>query len=63
MTYGVWCTVSGGVTGTRSAWLKENGVVQEFSTLEAANVEAQKMQRSMNNPNAVASFTYVGRAM
>src|SRR4051795_10125185 len=38
--YGIWCVVSGGLTGHREAWLKQDGVVMEFPTEAAATAEA-----------------------
>lgn len=41
--YGIWCTVSGGVTGHREAWLKSNGERLTFATLQEAENYAQKL--------------------
>jgi len=41
--YGIWCQVSGGVTGHRQAWLKANGKVQTFATLAEAEAEAERL--------------------
>lgn len=56
MTFRIWCRVSGGVTGTREAWLKSDGVVKEFATREAAQAEADKLNRPQ--PYSTASFRY-----
>ena len=57
--YRIWCTVSGGVTGTRSAWLKKTGdEVAQFRSREEAEEEATRLEREMNGPNAKASFYY-----
>lgn len=56
--FNVHCRVSGGVTGTREALLKANGVVIEFETRAAAQERADQLNRDMNNPYAVASFSY-----
>jgi hypothetical protein len=53
----VMCRVSGGVTGTREAQLKANGVPQFFPTREAAQAEADKLN-STPRPYATASFRY-----
>ena len=34
--WGVWCTVTGGVTGTRSSWLKSHGEIARFDSKDAA---------------------------
>lgn len=57
-TFNVHCRVSGGVTGTREALLKANGIVQVFATRALAQERADKLNREMNNPYAVASFSY-----
>jgi len=60
--YGVWCRVSGGMTGTREAWMKSGGRVARFETLEAAEAEAAKHNKAMNaSPYRTAYFSY--RAM
>lgn len=52
------CKVSGGVTGTREALLKKDGVVVEFETREAAQAEVDRLNEKMNGPNAKAFFSY-----
>jgi len=54
----VMCRVSGGATGTRTALLKRNDVVQEFATREKAEAEARRLDRKYNNVWAVAFFEY-----
>jgi hypothetical protein len=61
-TYGVWCEVWGGHTGNRAAWLKWNGVPQEFATLAEAEAEAQKMTDGLSN-SGQARFRYSARVM
>jgi len=56
--YGVRCRVSGGVTGTREAWLKRDGQVAEFATHAEAEAEAQRLTTSMNGPYRTADFRY-----
>lgn len=34
--WGVWCQVSGGVTGTRQGWLKAGGEPMLFNSKESA---------------------------
>jgi len=50
--------VSGGITGTREAILKNNGVEQYFETREAAQIEANRLNKEMNRPESAASFRY-----
>lgn len=44
----VMVQVSGGVTGTRRAFLKDNGTILEFETREEAEAEAQAYRARMN---------------
>jgi hypothetical protein len=60
--YGVWCSVSGGRTGSRAAWLKANGVVQTFPTLEAATAEARGLQER-TSMFSHCMFSYTAREM
>ncbi len=57
-TFFVLCRVSGGITGTRTALLKSNGVVREFTSRAAAEAKAQALNREMNTPYSVADFHY-----
>ncbi len=42
--YGVWCQVSGGITGYRHGWLKrEDGTRKEFNSLIVAACEATRL--------------------
>jgi hypothetical protein len=43
MSYGIWTTVSGGVTGSRSAWLKEDGAAVTFATMAEAEAYAEHL--------------------
>lgn len=53
----IWCEVWGGVTGSRAAWLKQNGEIADFATREAAEAEAARLNdRTKDNPRA--SFSY-----
>lgn len=52
MAYGVWCVVSGGVTGHNEAWLKKTGDSRrwaQFDTKEDAEREAAELNRKMND--------------
>jgi hypothetical protein len=55
--YGIWCEVRA-VTGLRHSWLKSNGAYKRFATREEAAAEAASLNKSMNGPNAKASFRY-----
>ena len=57
-TFRIWCRVSGGVTGTREAWLKSDGGVVEFGDRAAAEAEARRLNEKMNHPYATADFRY-----
>jgi len=60
--FGVWCEVSGGVTGSRCAWLKRNGVRAEFDAQAEAEAEAARlMSRNGSNPYRTADFRYTAR--
>ena len=56
--YGIWCRVSGGRTGTREAWAKEDGQILAFSDFKKAKETADSYNKSMNGPNSTASFEY-----
>jgi hypothetical protein len=57
--YGVWCVVSGGVTGRREAWLKgKEGRAALFDDETAAQAEAARLTKQMNGPYARADFKY-----
>jgi hypothetical protein len=59
MKYNILAEVSGGVTGTRSALLKNGqGGIWEFEDAYAANSVATTLNATMNGPNARASFRY-----
>lgn len=48
MTYRVRCRVQGGVTGTREAFLKKDGVIQEFNSFLDAQRVAEQMDIERN---------------
>jgi hypothetical protein len=58
MKYRVMCKREGGTLGDKSALLKKDGMICEFKTIEEARAAAQTLMISMNNRNAVATFTY-----
>lgn len=54
MTYLIEANVTGGVTGTRTAYLKRNGEIWRFTSYEAARQEADRLNREMNAPYSTA---------
>jgi len=63
-TYGVWCEVWGGVTGTRSSWLQSNGEVWVFTNRREAEQQAMLYTRTIaNNPHRKAEFRYTVQVM
>jgi hypothetical protein len=57
--WGVFCTVCGGVTGSRSGWLKDDkGRAKSFPDKASAEAEAERLMKEMNGPHATASFYY-----
>ena len=56
----VLCRVSGGVTGTREAYLKDaQGTERRFDTMQEAEAEATSLTQKMNsNPHRTADFRY-----
>ena len=59
LSWGVFCTVCGGVTGSRSAWLKDkDGRPRRFPDKATAEVEAERLMQQKNGPHATASFYY-----
>ena len=61
--WGVWCEVSGGVTGARAAWLKRNGTRVEFATQAEAAAEAEAQRTRVARANNVATFHYTPRVL
>jgi hypothetical protein len=59
-TYLVMCRVSGGITGTREAPLKEGGYVKYFNTLDDAKSEADVLNemRAQGDMYRSARFKY-----
>jgi len=59
MTHGIWCEVSGGVTGTRAAWLKDgDGQRVEFADLGAAEQKAASLRDSVARSSSTVRFSY-----
>lgn len=58
MRFYIQCSVWGGVTGTRTAPLKEHGAVKLFETRDAAEAEASRLRSTMGRLSP-ASFQYV----
>lgn len=54
----VMCRVSGGMTGTRTGVLKEDGEVVRFETFSAAQDKADELTKNMNGHRGTASFQY-----
>lgn len=61
--FGIWCTVSGGITGHRTSWLKIEGQVQEYASFQEADAIAADLERRANSQNAVANFRYQPRPL
>lgn len=69
--WGIWCQVSGGVTGHREAWLKgEGGTIALFATEAAANQKAYELAASTSlrggytpSGRPIAIATYSPRAL
>ncbi len=58
--YGVWCEVSGGVTGDRESWLKRDGVLELFATREEAADRADAIRAKISG-RGPATFRYTAR--
>ena len=56
--YRIKCRVSGGVTGTREAYMKEKGVVQYWETKGDAQKIADHNNKVRNGPHKTADFKY-----
>ena len=62
--FGIWCEVWGGVTGSRSSWMKRDDVVVEFATEEEAQAEADRLMEAVRSrPFSSVSFRYSARRM
>lgn len=61
--WGVWCEISGGVMGTRAAWMKgEDGGVQEFATEAEAHEVAVTVAEGLRNTGGTR-FRYTARRL
>lgn len=59
MSYGIWCTVFGGVTGHRENWLHQSGDLFETESLSYAERMAADLNEQMNkSPSRAATFRY-----
>ncbi len=58
--WGVWCRVSGGVTGTNEAWLKENGM-RWYGTQEEAEAKASDENARPKSEYSLADFRYTAK--
>jgi hypothetical protein len=54
----VMCEKSGGVTGYGCTTLKKDGKVRTFETRKEAQMEAAKLNMSMNHVYATATYNY-----
>ncbi len=70
MAYGIWTTVSGGITGYRAAWLKHDDAEVVFATQAEAEAEAGRLTAGdtlrggytpSGRPIAVRSFRALAR--
>jgi hypothetical protein len=57
--YQIMATVSGGVTGRRTAPLKKDGEIAYFDNEATAKTEADRLTKYMNRAGATASYTYI----
>jgi len=62
VSHGIWCRVSGGVTGTREAWLREAGK-QWVGTHEQAEQYANKLHTAAQKRDGLTSYSYKARAL
>lgn len=56
-SYIIHCRVSGGVTGTRESYMKEDDKLKLFETLEDCEAECERLNRTMGQ-HSPASFSY-----
>ena len=54
--YGIWCSVWGGVTGRREAWLKKDDKIWAGSQEEAEKMAAEL--RNVPHSYSIANFDY-----
>lgn len=56
--YRIWARVSGGITGTREAWLKEGDEIWESTNRAEAETKAKDLNVRMNRRGSLADFRY-----
>ena len=59
--YRIFCRVSGGVTGTRTGYMKDENFpsgYREFDTLEETETEVARLMKDMNSGFGAASYYY-----
>lgn len=61
MKWRIWCSVSGGVTGYREAWLKDKGELVEFDNVDAAVTEARKLNNDSAAHGGSVRYSYIAR--
>lgn len=63
MKYRIFCEVSGGVTGSRCAFLKHEGREAIFDDKDSAELEAARLTKRANGPYATATFRYTAEPL
>jgi len=58
VSWGVWCTVRGGVTGSRAAWAKASGKRLKFETKDEASAAARAMRESVTVASATSGVGF-----
>ena len=58
MTFRIMCEVSGGVTGYRSGYFKENGEIVIFPSLEMADIYRDQLASNAKATEHYAKATY-----
>jgi hypothetical protein len=61
--YGIWCTVRGGPTGHREAWLKHEGELFQTSSESYAERIAEHYQAQAAKHPGPATFSYTVRQL
>ena len=60
-TYGIWASVTGGITGSRTEWLKNlDNTYRTFDSCEEAEQVAADLRESMGK-GSKATFSYTVR--
>ena len=59
--WGIWATVSGGVTGYRESWCRHGAAHETYATREDAEARAARYRDSKINSLSPATFTYEAR--